>query len=184
VCRTGVLAHEGSTHILLPSGFVDLLETELLKRFDVFVQSTGTSFATIHRQLLSEYKTDWASLRSDDTCFVCLRRRPQYNLPCKHCICENCVQDFGNISDIDPWLFKVDHCFLCELATSGVVVRIKPKTATVRVLSIDGGGVRGIVPLAFLQVLQDRIGLLHPVQENFDVVYGTSSGESPLSVQH
>jgi hypothetical protein len=149
--------------MLLPSSFVELLEAELLKLFHDFVQSSETLYATIHRQLLLEYKADWVSIRSDHTCFVCRRRTPQYNLPCSHCICENCVQIFSNINNIDPWLIRVDHCFLCKVATSGVAVKVKPKTATARVLSIDGGGVRGIVPLAFLQVLQDRIGLPHPV---------------------
>lgn len=54
---------------------------------------------------------------------------------------------------------------------------IKPPTASVRVLSLDGGGSRGRVPLVFLKEIQDAIGLPYPVQQNFDVVFGTSSGE-------
>jgi patatin-like phospholipase/acyl hydrolase len=57
-----------------------------------------------------------------------------------------------------------------------VVVKAVPQTAGIRVLTLDGGGVRGLAPLQYLQVLQDRIGLPFPVQENFDVVFGTSSG--------
>jgi hypothetical protein len=163
--------------MILPSGFVQLIERELSKRFDIFIQSTDISYAAVHRQLLSEFKTDWINIQSDDTCFACSCRRPQYGLPCGHCICEICVQRFGSISSIDPWVFAVDNCFLCGLETSGVAIKIKPKTATARVLSIDGGGSRGRVPLEFIQVLQDRIGLPYPVQENFDVAYGTSSGK-------
>jgi len=55
-------------------------------------------------------------------------------------------------------------------------VRIKPDTATARVLSIDGGGTRGRAPPEFLRVLQHAVALPIPVQRNFDVVYGTSSG--------
>lgn len=43
-------------------------------------------------------------------------------------------------------------------------------------LTLDGGGVRGIATLQYLKNLQERIGLPYPVQENFDLVYGTSSG--------
>jgi patatin-like phospholipase/acyl hydrolase len=59
-----------------------------------------------------------------------------------------------------------------------VKIKVKLPTATVRLLSIDGGGVRGIIPLVFLQVLEERIGLLYPVQGNFHFTIGTSSGES------
>ena len=59
----------------------------------------------------------------------------------------------------------------------GITVKVKPDNAGVIALCIDGGGVRGIIPLQFLQVLQDRIGLPIPVQENFDLAFGTSSGE-------
>jgi patatin-like phospholipase/acyl hydrolase len=74
------------------------------------------------------------------------------------------------------WTFDVHHCFLCGLETSGVNIKVKPPTATLRLLSIDGGGVRGIIPLVFLQVLEEMIGLPYPVQGNFHFVIGTSSG--------
>ena len=51
-----------------------------------------------------------------------------------------------------------------------------PENAGVRVLTVDGGGVRGLGTLQYLKSLQERIGLPYPVQENFDLAYGTSSG--------
>jgi len=63
------------------------------------------------------------------------------------------------------------------MTTSGVVVKTLPKTAGIRILTLDGGGVRGLATLIYLQLLQDRIGLPYPVQENFDIVFGTSSGK-------
>jgi hypothetical protein len=78
----------------------------------------------------------------------------------------------------DPWLFRIDACFLCNTAMPDIQIRIKPDTASVRVLSIDGGGTRGRAPLEFIRVLQDRVGLPCPIQRHFDVVYGTSSGKS------
>lgn len=59
----------------------------------------------------------------------------------------------------------------------GFEIRVKPDTATVRVLSIDGGGTRARMPLAFLQEIQDNVGLPYPVQHNFDIIFGTSSGK-------
>jgi patatin-like phospholipase/acyl hydrolase len=50
----------------------------------------------------------------------------------------------------------------------------------VRFLSIDGGGSRGIVSIAFMEKLQQALDLSYPIQENFDFSIGTSSGESLL----
>jgi len=44
----------------------------------------------------------------------------------------------------------------------------------IRVLSIDGGGIRGILPATWLMTLEEQTG--KPVSELFDVVVGTSTG--------
>jgi hypothetical protein len=43
-----------------------------------------------------------------------------------------------------------------------------------RVLAIDGGGVRGVVPASFLADVEETIG--EPVSDYFDLVVGTSTG--------
>jgi patatin-like phospholipase/acyl hydrolase len=57
---------------------------------------------------------------------------------------------------------------------------MKPPSAGVRVLSLDGGGVRGILELIVLRYLQDyfthELGAYVPVIEMFDLVVGTSTG--------
>ncbi|KAL6406357.1 hypothetical protein AUP68_09147 [Ilyonectria robusta] len=137
------------------------------------------SSITLHRQRLAHSQTEWSDLQSDDTCFSCLRRRPQYALQgCIHSICQFCVKAFHRQSEDDPWDFYVDVCLLCGTQTPGQVIRMKPVTATTRVLSIDGGGARGRAPLENLRILEDAIGLPYPVQKNFDFVIGTSSGNS------
>jgi patatin-like phospholipase/acyl hydrolase len=44
----------------------------------------------------------------------------------------------------------------------------------VRILSIDGGGIRGIIPALVLAEIEDRTG--RPVSDLFDLVAGTSTG--------
>lgn len=44
----------------------------------------------------------------------------------------------------------------------------------IRVLSIDGGGIRGILPATVLTALEERSG--HPVADLFDLIIGTSTG--------
>jgi patatin-like phospholipase/acyl hydrolase len=57
------------------------------------------------------------------------------------------------------------------------LIRLKPKCAGVRILTLDGGGVRGIVELAILREIEDRVGLGVPIRDLFDLIVGTSTGE-------
>src|SRR5690348_5019293 len=43
-----------------------------------------------------------------------------------------------------------------------------------RILSIDGGGIRGIIPASALVALEQQTG--KPVRESFDFLAGTSTG--------
>jgi len=45
---------------------------------------------------------------------------------------------------------------------------------TVRILSIDGGGIRGIIPLKVLQYIEKKTG--QPIHKLFDYIGGTSTG--------
>jgi uncharacterized protein len=49
-----------------------------------------------------------------------------------------------------------------------------PRSNVVKVLAIDGGGARGIIPSVFVEEIERRCG--RPVHEIFDVVAGTSTG--------
>jgi hypothetical protein len=147
----------------------------MAKQFRAYL--LGKSSADLHRQVLARFRNEWTSLHSDDTCFCCIRRRPQFGLPCAHSVCENCVRVFGASSESSPWVSSVPVCFLCDRGTDGVRIRLKPDTASVRVLSFDGGGARALASLEFVRAMQAAVGLPYPVQQNFDVVYGTSSGK-------
>src|SRR5947207_9104557 len=43
-----------------------------------------------------------------------------------------------------------------------------------RILSLDGGGIRGVFPAAFLARLEEH--LEHPIGRYFDLIAGTSTG--------
>src|SRR6266700_677141 len=43
-----------------------------------------------------------------------------------------------------------------------------------RILTIDGGGIKGVFPAAFLATLEDELG--GPIADYFDLIAGTSTG--------
>jgi patatin-like phospholipase/acyl hydrolase len=61
-----------------------------------------------------------------------------------------------------------------------LAVNLKPPTAGIRMLSVDGGGVKGVIVLQALIELEDAIceliGFRIPIQQNFNMAFGTSSG--------
>ncbi|KAK5014624.1 hypothetical protein LTR16_003766 [Cryomyces antarcticus] len=56
------------------------------------------------------------------------------------------------------------------------LIRRKPLCAGLRILTLDGGGIRGIIELALPDKLEDRIGLDLPLHDLFDLIVGISTG--------
>lgn len=133
------------------------------------------SAAAAHKNTLFNFRKYWADLRSITTCFACLARKPEHTLRCGHTLCDACIVIHGTAPTATPWTLTIKTCPLCNLGSNNVI-KLKPPTAGVRVLSIDGGGIRGITSIAWLKELQSILRLPMPVQEHFDMAVGTSSG--------
>ncbi|KAF8856244.1 FabD/lysophospholipase-like protein [Acephala macrosclerotiorum] len=170
-----VITFDGSPDIILRSGFVKRVENRLRVFWEQSI-CQGTPSSDLHRRTLRSFEDRWRNIQSSSTCLSCLRRRPQYGLPCGHIVCENCVLVFGESYANDPWTFNVPCCLLCGAESREVVVKVHPPTAGAGILCIDGGGTRGVLPLKSLKRIQDRIGLPMPPQRFFKVIVGTSSG--------
>ena len=142
-------------------------------------------FKQSHRRTVLSLKDTWKDVQSDSTCLMCLCRRPEYGLPCGHSFCGIDIQRFGNVLHDNPHRFAVQSCFLCSQDTEGAQFGFKPKTKGVNVLGIDGGGVRGVIPLQSLLLLEQKLKPYlpdFPVQDFFDIAFGTSSGKlSPIT---
>ena len=121
----------------------------------------------------------WQTAKSNKACFACLQSVPDHALPCGHVFCEQCIKDFGRSSEDQRSCIEMTQCVLClsDWLTGPQVVRLKPKCAGVRVLTLDGGGIRGIVELAILTEIERRVGLGIPIRDMFDLIVGTSTGE-------
>jgi hypothetical protein len=101
---------------------------------------------------------------------------PQHALPCGHAICDRCARACGELKQstlLVPW------CPLHPNVThwnQPMVIKYKPRGAGVRVLALDGGGIRGVVQLEILQGIQRALGKHLPVQAFFDLIVGTGTG--------
>jgi hypothetical protein len=135
-----------------------------------------------HQEVLSNEKDFWKSAISHVTCFICLVHHPDNVLPCGHAICENCIKRFGIQDEDEIAVFQLPKCPLCQrdliFQRAPWEIQLKPENSGVRVLCLDGGGIRGVISCKILELLEDEIGLGIPIHEFFDLIVGTSTGEN------
>jgi predicted acylesterase/phospholipase RssA len=114
---------------------------------------------------------------SHSACFCCLFEPPEHALPCGHVLCTPCLKAYGHVKN--ETLVEVFECPLEPLKRElhqAWRVSLKPPSAGVRVLSLDGGGIRGIVELEILKQIERAMGGNLAIQNFFDLVIGTSTG--------
>ncbi|CAK7206337.1 hypothetical protein SEUCBS139899_009126 [Sporothrix eucalyptigena] len=175
-----VVTFVGSQDVMLRSGFVREVRRHLHTHFAAMTgagRGAARPAADVHRDTLARFRHRWRSVQSSTTCLSCQRRRPQVELPCGHAICENCVVVYAQPCAGDKWLVRLSACLLCNAALpERFAFRLHPPTAGVGVLCIDGGGIRGVVPLQLLKRIEDRVALPIPFQRFVKVAFGVSSG--------
>lgn len=127
----------------------------------------------------------WRDVSCTNLCYGCLFGRPEYALPCQHVLCVTCLEDFDETDPNQryPGTFVHNECIICAASAATSEgwphkAHVRPDLAGLRVLSLDGGGVRGIVELIALERLEQHIGLKIPIGRFFDFIIGTSAGKS------
>jgi hypothetical protein len=155
--------------LLLRTQLVSLIEQRFLERSKALHVGQRST-------LLTEFQPWLAVMKPHKVCLACVQAVPEHKFPCGHMVCERCFMDLGHHAEVDPHLHEIDSCPFCAVSLH-VTLRVKPVTAGFRVLSIDGGGIRAAIPIQFLCALEKAVGL-GPIQEHFDLGYGTSSGTS------
>ncbi|KAL6689739.1 acyl transferase/acyl hydrolase/lysophospholipase [Trichoderma pleuroticola] len=140
----------------------------------------GSVIPNIHRDIMKTFYNTVPSasnFRSQLTCVCCIGKIPEYVLPCGHIICKECVQLFGDRKG--QGLFNVHRCPIhptpCHWKTP-MQIELKPEEAGIRILCLDGGGVRGIIELTILREIERALGDHIPIQNFFDLIVGTSAG--------
>lgn len=126
--------------------------------------------------------------RSNRSCFACLQDAPDHVLRCSHALCAKCVKDFGITHETRRHCYVLQGCPLCGTGfgdmTSAQIFQLDPPFAGARLLTLDGGGIRGIIELAILQKIEQRIGIAIPMRHFFDLMVGTSTGKFSPQMEH
>lgn len=171
VCQTAIQKYTALPDI--HGKFLRDIKEDFCRLFDRLEVEDAKS---IHLMRLKEIKPYLSDIKSHTSCLCCLLRNPEKVLDCGHAFCDICIRTFG-IKEHELYTFAVTECMTCGVSHSSRRFTFIPPTAGTRLLSIDGGGVRGIVPLVVLQRLERDLAFLGcPLRDHFDFVGGTSSG--------
>ncbi|KAK8121780.1 hypothetical protein PG984_010450 [Apiospora sp. TS-2023a] len=117
-----------------------------------------------------------AALTSHTACFCCLFGQAEHCLPCGHVLCTQCLQGYGEQRNVHG--YRIFGCPMEEIdggREEACIIYVKPASAGVRILTLDGGGIRGVVELEVLEQIEIALGGI-PIQCFFDLVVGTSTG--------
>jgi hypothetical protein len=165
-----------AAHTILRQQMVNFVEREFVAGWES-MRMTNVSAFILHRAQLRtpSIRVHGRKIFSNQFCSVCLLHKPEHVLKCRHAICDSCARAFGDPRLNEEYAYGFMDCICCG-TSSNLLIRLKPPTAGVRILSIDGGGVRGVVPLGFLRLLQTSLGASWRVQDLFDLALGTSAG--------
>lgn len=147
-----------------------------LAAFFMNMVSSGQTAAQLHRENINRLDIQRSQLQSNSTCLWCLRRKPESPLSCKHAICNACVRIHGEEMPIVDCQYHIKACLLCQ--SGNCTVRLKPLSAGERILAVDGGGTRGVIPWNILVVIERMMDSELQIQDLFDIAFGTSVGES------
>jgi hypothetical protein len=157
---------------------VKIIAAHLIKFYERMVSGDEVSWK-IHLEHMFRLRRLLADIRSNRTCLACLRRAPQHPITCRHTICDVCSSRFGRPVPGIEFRYHISSCVLCQRPCDNQV-NLLPPTASVRAMTVDGGGVRGVIPLQFLCEFEDLLGPECPLSDLVDVAFGSSAGTGPM----
>lgn len=144
---------------------------------ELYKRLASKSPTVLHLAQLKTLKPMFARFKSHSTCFCCLMRMPEKVFSCGHSVCDICIQTFGTPSKNQKYVFELPRCLFCGTALERTEFQYIPPTAGIRLLSIDGGGIRGVISLIHLSHFENLLSKFHcSVRDTFDLAVGTSAG--------
>ena len=102
-------------------------------------------------------------------CFCFARPWTRLSRCSVHGVCDSCSFQI---------LERIGHeCIICDSEVVTHAWKNDREAERGRILALDGGGVRGLIQLEVLAMLEEEIGLNLPLRCFFDLIVGTSIGE-------
>jgi hypothetical protein len=155
-------------------------QCNLLRYLDDYSRelTSGTSAALLHSQNLNHLGSYLVEIKTNNACLCCMLEKCSKVLDCGHAICNGCIRILGQESPTAKHAFLLHSCPFCGGDNQRASFQMMPPTAGVRALSLDGGGIKGIIPLVILRALDKELASFRaPICEYFDFVAGTSAGK-------
>lgn len=158
-----------------PTLSLEQVKNSVLRRFVELRDKMGpdVSSSDIRLEYLLQTYNKYGGFYTTTSCFFCLCRYPEHTMPCLHAICDTCAIIFGKPSKKAEYEYIVERCPLCDMRFELTVCQLPPTKRPV-ILSLDGGGIRGVIQLGLLNALEKRTGSLREV---IDLHVGTSVGK-------
>lgn len=135
-----------------------------------------------HRQAIRDLYNlvPTADFRRLPSCVWCMQNFATESLSCGHWICSSCVVGIGERSEDDDRVFSIELCDQHPRGGERLDPPFEfldlPRSVGRRLLSLDDGGVRGILQLEILARIQNELGNDILVQDCFDIIGGTGIG--------
>ena len=123
-----------------------------------------------HIDTLGKHSSFLETQQYGPLCFFCFSRPWARLSRCNsHGVCDLCWP---------PYRDKLGHrCIICDTDVVTHAERMDRGVERGRILALDGGGVRGLIQLEVLAMLEEEIGLDLPLRRFFDLIVGTSIGK-------
>ena len=156
------------------------IRKEFLDSWSV-MRETDSYAAQVHKSTLESrvVRSCRQAMQSNLFCSICSVRRPEHVLKCRHTVCDFCTRIFGNLDTSEEYSYLFQTCLCCG-RPADLLIRLKPPTAGLRIMTLDGGGVAGIISMRFVDLLQKSLGSNCRIQDLFDLIVGTSVGKLDL----
>jgi hypothetical protein len=168
---------EYTQHLLVHQKFDVAVQEEFC---NVFKLLNSRDAIAVHLRTLQRMRDQFANMKTNRFCLCCLMRMPEKVLKCGHSICDPCVAIFGERNP-HQYKYSLSTCMLCGFQGYDQRFSLIPPTAGIRMLSFDGGGVRGIVPITILRYIEKKLAPFNcNLCDFFDGVFGTSTGKRLL----
>lgn len=123
------IASSNTAHNVLRGQMLSYVAREFATHWTALCEERSLA-AEMHRARLEAQamREHWGGLSKNTFCAICIVRRPEHVMKCRHSICDLCVEVFGVPRITEEYTFTFPSCLCCG-KIADLLVRLKPPTA-------------------------------------------------------